>query len=173
MEQDKTTNKNYNGLRDRIPVLTKVSYGLGTALDMWGLWLYPGVAFAVFNIYLGVESWLVGLALTLIRVYDAIADPIVGWISDNFRSKLGRRRPFILIAGVLSGLGLPLLFTVSPSWTEVTFLGASVIFWIRAMLASIPIIGLSLVIFFILRVSLTKQKCAEIRMALEERRGTV
>ncbi|MBN2008597.1 MFS transporter [candidate division KSB1 bacterium] len=129
--------------RDRIPILTKVSYALGTALDMWGLWLYPAVAFAVFNIYLGVEPWLVGLALTLIRVYDAIADPIVGWISDNFRSKHGRRRPFILIAGILSGLGLPLLFAVSPEWSEITFLGVSVIFWYM-MLSSmifIPIIS--------------------------------
>jgi GPH family glycoside/pentoside/hexuronide:cation symporter len=116
-------------VRDRVPVLTKISYGLGTALDMWGLWLYPGVAFAVFNIYLGVSPWLVGLALTLIRVYDAISDPVVGWISDNFRSKYGRRRPFILISGILCGLGLPALFLVSPSWADKTFLGLSVIFW--------------------------------------------
>ncbi len=131
------------GIRDRIPILTKLSYGLGTALDMWGLWLYPAVAFAVFNIYLGVEPWLVGLALTLIRVYDAIADPIVGWISDNFRSRHGRRRPFILIAGIVSGLGLPLLFAVSPSWAEINFLGLSVIFWymIGSSLIYIPIIS--------------------------------
>ena len=143
MKQEETIGKKHDGIRDRVPVLTKISYSLGTALDMWGLWLYPAVAFAVFNIYLGVEPWLVGLALTLIRVYDAIADPIVGWISDNFRSRLGRRRPFILIAGVLSGLGLSLLFTVSSSWTEVTFLGVSVIFWymIGSSLIFIPIIS--------------------------------
>ncbi len=143
MEKDETTNKNTLKQRDRIPILTKISYGLGTALDMWGLWLYPGVAFAVFNIYLGVEPWLVGLALTLIRIYDAIADPIVGWISDNFRSKHGRRRPFILMAGILSGLGLPLLFAVSPSWIEVNFLGLSIIFWymIGSSFIFIPIIS--------------------------------
>ncbi len=129
--------------RDRIPILTKVTYGLGTALDMWGFWLYPAVAFAVFNIYLGVAPWLVGLALTLIRVYDAFTDPIAGWLSDNLRSKHGRRRPFILIAGILSGVGLPLLFAVSPSWSELTFLGASVIFWymMGASLLYIPIIS--------------------------------
>ncbi len=44
---------------------------------------------------------------------------------------------------------------------------------IRAMLASIPVIGLSLAIFFVLRMSLTKQRCAEIRTVLEERRGAV
>jgi GPH family glycoside/pentoside/hexuronide:cation symporter len=47
------------------------------------------------------------------------------------------------------------------------------IFWIRAMLACIPVVGLILVIFFITRVNLTKQKCAEIRSALEARRGAV
>ena len=138
-----TTNTVSQKMRDRLPVLTKMSYGLGTAIDMWGLWLYPAVAFAVFNIYLGVEPWLVGLALTLIRLYDAFADPIVGWISDNFRSKHGRRRPFILVAGILSGLGLPLLFAVSPAWSSFKFMGVSVIFWYMMLssLVYIPIIS--------------------------------
>jgi GPH family glycoside/pentoside/hexuronide:cation symporter len=129
MAQEISANNAGQQVRDRIPVLTKMAYGLGTALDMWGLWLYPSVAFAVFNIYLGVNPWLVGLALTLIRFYDALSDPFVGWISDNFRSKYGRRRPFILVAGILCGLGLPILFLVSPSWSEHTFLGLSVVFW--------------------------------------------
>ena len=115
--------------RDRLPLVTKLSYSLGTAVDMWGLWLYPSVAFAVFNMYLGVEPWLVGLALTLIRIWDALIDPIVGWLSDNLRTRWGRRRPFILIGGILSGLLLPILFLVSPSWAEAKFLGVSAVFW--------------------------------------------
>ncbi|MEO0293148.1 MAG: MFS transporter [candidate division WOR-3 bacterium] len=129
--------------KDQLSIPTKLTYGLGTALDMWGFWLYPGVAFAVFNIYLGVEPWLIGLALTLIRIYDAILDPVIGWLSDNLRSPLGRRRPFILIAGILSGIGLPLLFAVSPNWAEIKFLGASAVFWYMAFssLIYIPIIS--------------------------------
>ncbi len=115
--------------RDRIPRFTKLAYSLGTAVDMWGLWLYPSVSFAVFNMYLGVEPWLVGLALTLIRIWDAIIDPVVGWLSDNLRSKWGRRRPFILIAGILAGLCLPVLFMVSPGWADIKFLGISAVFW--------------------------------------------
>jgi GPH family glycoside/pentoside/hexuronide:cation symporter len=130
-------------LRDRLPILTKMTYGLGTAVDMWGLWLYPSVAFAVFNMYLGVSPWLVGLALTLIRVFDAVVDPVVGWVSDNLRTRHGRRRPFILIAGILSGLMLPVLFWVSPSWVNVKFLGVSAIFWymIGSNMIFIPIIS--------------------------------
>jgi GPH family glycoside/pentoside/hexuronide:cation symporter len=106
-----------------------MAYGLGTALDMWGLWLYPSVGFAVFSIYLGVDAKWVGLAMTLIRLYDAFSDPFVGWISDNVRTKYGRRRPFILIAGVVAGLGLPILFLASPAWSGKTFLGVSAVFW--------------------------------------------
>jgi len=144
-------------LRDRLPILTKLFYSLGTALDMWGIWLYPAVAFAVFNMYLGIEPWLVGLALTLIRVWDAIVDPVVGWLSDNLRSKWGRRRPFILIAGILSGLLLPILFLVSPSWVEIKFLGLTVVFWymLLSTLVYIPIISSFTVPYYSLSCEMT------------------
>ncbi len=128
---------------DHLPFSVKAFYALGTGVDMWGLWLYPSVAFALFNMYLGVSPWLVGLALTLIRVFDAIVDPVVGWISDNIRTRHGRRRPFILIAGILSGVMLPILFWISPGWANVKFLGVSVIFWymIASNMIYIPIIS--------------------------------
>ena len=57
MTQETTANNTGQFVRDRVPVLTKMAYGLGTALDMWGIWLYASVAFGVFNIYLGVSPW--------------------------------------------------------------------------------------------------------------------
>ena len=56
MQESKVANGKKN-LRDHLPILTKMAYSLGTAVDMWGLWLYASVAFAVFNMYLGVEPW--------------------------------------------------------------------------------------------------------------------
>jgi len=129
--------------RDRLPILTKVAYSLGTAVDMWGLWLYAAVSYMVFNLYLGIDPWLVGLGFGFVRIFDAVIDPVVGWLSDNLRSKWGRRRPFILIAGILSGLGLPVLFLVSPAWVEIKFLGVSVVFWyiLVSNMIYIPIIS--------------------------------
>ena len=57
MTQEPTANNAGQIVRDRVPVLTKMAYGLGTALDMWGIWLYASVAVGVFNIYLGVPYW--------------------------------------------------------------------------------------------------------------------
>jgi len=155
--QETNVGKENKTWRDHLPIPTKLFYSLGTAVDMWGIWLYPAVAFAVFNMYLGIEPWLVGLALTLIRVWDAIVDPIVGWLSDNLRSRFGRRRPFILIAGILSGLGLPLLFLISPSWVEIKFLGLSVVFWymIFSTMFYIPIISAFTVPYYSLGAEMT------------------
>jgi GPH family glycoside/pentoside/hexuronide:cation symporter len=101
---------------DRVPVIQKIGYGLGSAVDMWGHWLYPTLAFPVFNIFLGVPPWMVSLALMLLRILDAVSDPLFGWLSDNTRSRYGRRRPYILAGSILAGIGLPLLFCVSPGW---------------------------------------------------------
>lgn len=83
--------------KDRVPVMQKIGYGFGSAVDMWGHWLYPTLAFPVFNIFLGVAPWLVSTALMLLRILDAVSDPFFGWLSDNTRSRFGRRRPYILI----------------------------------------------------------------------------
>jgi glycoside/pentoside/hexuronide:cation symporter, GPH family len=156
MAQEMATNTGQL-VRDRVPVLTKMAYGLGTALDMWGLWLYPSVGFAVFSIFLGVDAKWVGLAMTLIRLYDALSDPFVGWLSDNVRTKWGRRRPFILIAGILCGLGLPIMFMVSPTWSGRTFFGVPAVFWymIFSNMIYIPIFRLFTVPFNSLANELT------------------
>jgi GPH family glycoside/pentoside/hexuronide:cation symporter len=103
---------------DRVPVVQKIGYGLGTFNDMWGHWLYHSVAFPVFNIYLHVDPMLIGWALFLNRIFDAFSDPFFGWLSDNTRTRFGRRRPFILVGGLIAGMGFPFLFFVSPAWTE-------------------------------------------------------
>jgi GPH family glycoside/pentoside/hexuronide:cation symporter len=99
---------------------------------MWGHWLYPNVAPMVFNIYLGVPVALVTTALTFNRLFDAVSDPVFGRLSDNTRTRFGRRRPYLLFGGVLAGIGLPLLFFVRPGWSDLAYfwfiLGSSAIF---------------------------------------------
>ncbi|MEW6624448.1 MAG: MFS transporter [Bacillota bacterium] len=47
-----------------------------------------------------VPIGLVGWAMIIGRVIDAVADPLVAYFSDNCRSKWGRRKPFLLFGGV-------------------------------------------------------------------------
>lgn len=118
---------------DRLPVPQKIIYGLGKANDIWGNWLFPSMAWPVFNIFLHVSPHLVSTALLINRLVDAVTDPLFGWLSDNARTRWGRRRPFILVGSILAGLMLPLLFMISPGWSEMGY------FWFMVISSSMMI----------------------------------
>ena len=130
---------------DRVPVSQKIGYGLGTFIDMWGHWLYPNIAFMVFGMYLGVSSWLIGVAVILNRVIDAVSDPLFGWLSDNTRSRWGRRRPFMFVGAILAGIGLPMLVAVPNGWGATHLFGLEISNYFWYMLISsalyLPIVG--------------------------------
>ena len=106
---------------DRVPMSQKVGFGLGSFHDMWGHWLYQSLVFHVFNIGLGVAPQLISMAMGIKIFADAVSDAMFGWISDNTRSRWGRRRPFILVGGILTGIGLPLLFAVGRGWSDTEY----------------------------------------------------
>jgi GPH family glycoside/pentoside/hexuronide:cation symporter len=121
---------------DRVPVSQKVGYGLGAFIDMWGHWLYPTLCYQVFNVFLHVAPGLVSTAQMIKVLVDAGSDALFGWVSDNTRTRFGRRRPFILVGGVLAGIGLPLMFAVGRGWTDTEyflFMLASTILYVPVM----------------------------------------
>ncbi|HIG39435.1 MAG: MFS transporter [bacterium] len=82
----------------RAPIGLKFVYGVGAASET-----IIGVAFNAFNFFfytniMGVPGTLAGLAITIALFFDAVTDPLVGAISDRWRSKLGRRHPFMFAA---------------------------------------------------------------------------
>ncbi len=88
---------------DRIPFLKKIAYGLGAFVNNT-LAAAIGGMLIILNLGLGVNPVLVGLASSLPRITDALTDPLMGFISDNTRSRWGRRRPYIFVGAVLSGI---------------------------------------------------------------------
>ena len=121
---------------DRVPLKQKVGYGLGSFFDMWGHWLYQSLAFHVYNVFLGMAPGLISTALMIKIFIDAASDATFGWISDNTRTRWGRRRPFILVGGVLAGIGLPLMFAVGRGWTDAqyfTFMLVSTLIYVPVM----------------------------------------
>jgi glycoside/pentoside/hexuronide:cation symporter, GPH family len=122
---------------DRVPLRQKVGYGLGSFLDMWGHWLYQSLAFHVFNVFLGMAPGLISSVLAVKIFIDAASDAMFGWLSDNTRTRWGRRRPFILFGGVLAGIGLPLMFAVGRGWTD----GQYFAFMLLSMLVYVPVMS--------------------------------
>lgn len=71
----------------------------------------------------GVPATVVGLALTVALVFDAISDPVVGYWSDNFRSKWGRRHPFMYASAIPVAVCYFLLWVPPRDW------GHDALFW--------------------------------------------
>lgn len=78
----------------------------------------------------GLDSRLVSLAILIAILFDAISDPIVGYWSDNFRSRWGRRHPFMVFAA------LPLAISFYMLWVPPD-LSDQALFWYLMVLAII------------------------------------
>ncbi len=53
--------------------------------------------------------WMTG-AMTILRIFDAVNDPIMGFLVDNTRSRFGKFKPWIVIGGLVGGIFTILLF---------------------------------------------------------------
>lgn len=104
---------------EKVTLKTKLAFSAG-ALDE-AVMSAAGVATMLFyNQVLGVSAYLCGVVFLVASIVDAISDPLVGSLSDNFRSRWGRRHPFMLIAMVPLCLGFFLLY-VPPAEMSETF----------------------------------------------------
>ncbi|MEM7494043.1 MAG: MFS transporter, partial [Pseudomonadota bacterium] len=80
--------------------VTKVAYGVGGAAGGVKNNGFDYVLLLFYSQVLGLPAILVASALIIALFVDAISDPMVGYWSDNLRSKLGRRHPFMYVAMV-------------------------------------------------------------------------
>lgn len=70
-----------------------------------------GVLYLVFlTDVVGVVPALAGVVVLISEIWDAISDPLMGVISDNTKSRFGRRRPYIFIGGFLLMIAFALAF---------------------------------------------------------------
>ncbi|MFT4519891.1 MAG: GPH family glycoside/pentoside/hexuronide:cation symporter [Halioglobus sp.] len=108
---------------------TKLVYGFGSVaygiknngFDYFLLLFYSQV--------IGLDARLVGLAITTALVVDAISDPIVGYWSDNLRSRWGRRHPFMYASAIPVALSYYLLWSPPLDWSQAS------LFWYLLVMA--------------------------------------
>lgn len=131
--------------RDKVPIVQKAAFGAGHLVNN----LLPG-ALGIFMFFLltafGMDPFLAGLLGGLPRLFDAITDPIMGFISDNTKSRWGRRRPYIFVGAILSGVLFAVLWQLNEDKSQMYnfwyFLIFSLIYLIGNTIFSTPLIGL-------------------------------
>lgn len=95
--------------RRKIPVRTKLLFASGALQE--ATVTAGGIATILFyNQILGMSAALAGTAFLIVSIIDAVADPIVGTISDRFRSRWGRRHPFMFASALPIAVGFFFLY---------------------------------------------------------------
>ena len=126
-----------SAVKSKVPFGQKVAFGLGMLANQ----MFPaalGIFMVVLVQDLGFPGWMWGLIYFLPRVFDSITDPIMGFISDNTRSRWGRRRQYVFLGAIIMGIayiimwqlyrenGLNYNFTYFLCWSFVFYLGLTI-----------------------------------------------
>jgi len=104
------------GPRPPLDLATKALYGLG-AMGTATKQQLAGLLLLFYNEIIGLDAPVVSFAIFIALLIDAIWDPLVGQISDNTRTRWGRRHPFIYGAAPPAAVCLVLLFTPPAEWS--------------------------------------------------------
>jgi GPH family glycoside/pentoside/hexuronide:cation symporter len=123
----------------------KVAFGFGMLANQ----MFPaalGVFIIVLVQDLGFAALLWGVIQFLPRIFDAITDPIMGFISDNTRSKWGRRRQYVFIGAILMGLAYVAMWQLYEGdgllYNFIYFLGWSLVFYLGLTIFSVPYVAM-------------------------------
>ncbi len=97
---------------DRLPFSRIIAFGMGGLIPI-ALFNIAGQLMGLMgNISLGLSAFWLGVIMIIPRLWDAISDPLMGHISDNVRTRWGRRRPFILIGGIAVAISFVVMWWV-------------------------------------------------------------
>jgi len=128
-----------------VPFGQKVAFGFGMLANQ----MFPA-ALSIFMVVLvqdlGFPPLLWGILYFLPRVFDSITDPIMGFISDNTRSKWGRRRQYVFIGAIIMGLSYFFMWQLHPenglNYNFFYFLGWSIVFYLGITIFSVPYVAM-------------------------------
>jgi Na+/melibiose symporter-like transporter len=129
------------GLPARLPVRTKVAYGLGTLAFGIKDHGFGALLMLYYNQVIGLPASWVGTMIMLAMVVDAVVDPLIGHWSDNFVSPLGRRHPFMYASAIPVALSYLLLWAppkADPAWQCAWLLATAIAVRVSVSFFEIP-----------------------------------
>ena len=130
---------------NRVPMGQKIAFGLGMLANQ----LFPavlGIFIVILIDKLGFPGWMLSVIYFIPKLFDAITDPIMGFITDNTKSKWGRRRQYVIIGGIITGISFAFMWQLYPensvNFNFTYFLLVSLGFYLGITIFSVPYVAM-------------------------------
>jgi GPH family glycoside/pentoside/hexuronide:cation symporter len=128
-----------------VPMVQKIAFGLGMLANQ----MFPaalGIFMVVLVEDLKFPAWMWGILFFAPRIVDAFFDPIMGFITDNTRSKWGRRRQYVFIGSLIMGISFVIMWQLyrenGVQYNFIFFLIWSFIFYLGLSVFSVPYVAM-------------------------------
>ncbi|MFZ4777977.1 MAG: MFS transporter [Terrimicrobiaceae bacterium] len=143
-----TAHLHQTAAEDRVPMAGKAAYGSGNIAYSLLVNGYAQMVNPIFNVNLGMSPILIAWVTTIGRVWDAFTDPFMASISDNTRSRWGRRRPWILFGSLISAALFVLIWWFPEGKSEGFYfwwlLITTLLFYVGFTIFTVPYIALGM-----------------------------
>src|SRR5258705_3901257 len=138
---------------ERVPWNQLIAYGMGGLIPIALFNIAPQLMGLLGNISLGLSAFWLGTIMIVPRLWDAFSDPVMGHISDNTRTRWGRRRPYILLGGIIVAVSFVAIWWVprgewlrellpteaAYNWVQLAYiLGGMLVFFTATTIFEIP-----------------------------------
>jgi GPH family glycoside/pentoside/hexuronide:cation symporter len=128
-----------------VPLGQKIAYGVGMLANQ----MFPA-ALSIFVVVLvkglGFPPFLWGLLFFVPRMLDAVTDPVMGFLTDNTRSRWGRRKPYIFLGAMITGLSFVAMWQMyednSLAFNFTYFLVLSLVFYVGLTVFATPYVAM-------------------------------
>ena len=114
---------------NKLPRKTKIFYGIG---DLGNAVVNSAIQFFLMKFYTDgalILPSLAGNALLIGKIWDAVNDPLFGWLTDKTKSRFGKRRVFMIFGAIPLAIAIALLWFVPAAdkvwtfvWIALTFM---------------------------------------------------
>ena len=130
---------------NKVPLGQKVAFGLGMLANQ----MFPaalGIFMVVLVQNLGFPGWMWGIIYFFPRIFDSFTDPIMGFISDNTKSKWGRRRQYVFIGAIVMGISFAIMWQLyidsGVDYNFAYFMFWSFVFYLGLTIFSVPYVAM-------------------------------
>ncbi|MHC1704393.1 MAG: MFS transporter [Tenuifilaceae bacterium] len=112
MKEPENSTQHITKHEDKIHFSQLAAYGAGGIIPI-ALFNIAGILVGLMgNISLGLSAFWLGAILIIPRLWDALSDPIIGHLSDNTRTRWGRRRPYLLLGGIAVAISFVVIWWI-------------------------------------------------------------